>query len=273
MPKYRRGSGSVYAKRGWCYIKYYRDGQPITEATGTKDKVEAWRLLQSKLGQIADGRYAGPAADRVVFDDLAEMVLKDYSVNGKKSLPDTEARIRLHLRPFFDGKKRAQKISSADVRAFVAHRKEEGASNAEVNRELAALKRMFNLALQTEQITRKPHFPRLEENNVRQGFFEPWEFTAVLARLPERLRPPITWADYTGWRMYGEILPLTWDRVDIEAGTVRLYRGMTKNKQGRVLSLPQVLKDILEQQWQQHIDSYPDCPFVFHDQGRKMKSF
>ncbi len=21
MPKYRRGSGSVYLKRGWCYIK------------------------------------------------------------------------------------------------------------------------------------------------------------------------------------------------------------------------------------------------------------
>jgi hypothetical protein len=22
MPKYRRGSGSVYLKRGWCYSKY-----------------------------------------------------------------------------------------------------------------------------------------------------------------------------------------------------------------------------------------------------------
>jgi hypothetical protein len=46
--------------------------------------------------------------------------------------------------------------------------------------------------------------------------------------------------------MYGEILPLTWDRVDLEAGTVRLYRGMIKNKQGRMLSLPQVLKDLPE---------------------------
>jgi integrase len=143
----------------------------------------------------------------------------------------------------------------------------------EVNRELAALKRAFNLAMQVERVTRKPHFPRLEEDNVRQGFFEPWEFEAVLVRLPEHLRPPITWAYYTGWRMYGEILPLTWDRVDIEAGSVRLYRGTTKNKDGRVIALPQVLKDILEQQWQQHIDSYPECPFVFHDHGREMKSF
>ena len=28
-----------------------------------------------------------------------------------------------------------------------------------------------------------------------------------------------------------------------------------------------------EQQWQEHIDHHPDCPFVFHDKGREMKSF
>ncbi len=40
-----------------------------------------------------------------------------------------------------------------------------------------------------------------------------------------------------------------------------------------MLSLPQVLKDILEQQWQEHLSRYPECPFVFHDNGREMKSF
>jgi integrase len=135
------------------------------------------------------------------------------------------------------------------------------------------LKRAFNLALQAEKMTRKPYFPRLEEDNARQGFFEPWEFEAVLVRLPDHLRPPVTWAYYTGWRIYSEILPLTWDRVDLEAGTVRLYRGTTKNKDGRVIALPHVLKDILEQQWREHIDSTPECPFVFHDNGREMKSF
>jgi integrase/2-polyprenyl-3-methyl-5-hydroxy-6-metoxy-1,4-benzoquinol methylase len=199
-------------------------------------------------------------------------LLSDYKVNGKKSLPDTEARVRLHLRPFF-GHKHAHEITSADVQAFVAHRKEENASNAEVNRELAALKRAFNLALQAEKITRKPYFPCWEEDNARQGFFEPWEFEAVLAQLPEHLRPPVTWAYDTGWRIYSEILPLTWDRVDLEAGTVRLYRGTTQNKDGRVIALPQVLKDILEQQWREHIESYPGCPFVFHENGREMKSF
>jgi len=132
---------------------------------------------------------------------------------------------------------------------------------------------MFNLAMQVEQVTRKPHIPMLEEDNARQGFFEPWEFEAVLVRLSEHLRPPLNFAYLTGWRLRSEILPLTWDRIDIEAGTVRLYRGTDKNKAGRGITLPQVLKDMLEQQWQQHIDSYPECPFVFHDNGREMKSF
>ena len=48
MPKYRRGSSSVYLKRGWCYIKYYAGGKPVYEATRTKNKAEARRLLQAR---------------------------------------------------------------------------------------------------------------------------------------------------------------------------------------------------------------------------------
>lgn len=132
---------------------------------------------------------------------------------------------------------------------------------------------MFNLGIQAEKIVKKPYIPKLEEDNARQGFFERWEFDAVLARLPENLRPPLTFAYYTGWRVTSEILPLTWDRVDLEAGTVRLYRGTTKNKEGRVIHLPQVLLDILEAQWQEHLSQYSDCPWVFHRDGQQIKYF
>ena len=78
------------------------------------------------------------------------------------------------------------------------------------------------------------------------------------------------WVYYTGWRR-SEILSLTWDRVDIEAGTVRLYRGTTKNRDGRIIALPLVLKAILDQQWQERIASYPDCPYIFHRNGQRIK--
>lgn len=168
-------------------------------------------------------------------------------------------RVKKHLTPFFTGRK-AHQITTADVQTYIQNRLSAGASNAEINRELAALKRMYNLALRAEKIAKKPYIPKLEEDNARQGFFEPWEFEAVLAQLPEYLRPIITFAYYTGWRTNSEILPLTWDRVDIEAGTVRLYRGTTNNKDGRLIHLPQVLRDILERQWEEHLTYFPECP-------------
>ena len=54
-----------------------------------------------------------------------------------------------------------------------------GASNAEINRELAALKRMYTLAMQAGKLLHRPHIPMLDERNVRQGFFEREQFEAV----------------------------------------------------------------------------------------------
>jgi hypothetical protein len=40
MPKYRRGSGSVYKKHGVFYIAYYTPaGKQVCESAKTKDKV------------------------------------------------------------------------------------------------------------------------------------------------------------------------------------------------------------------------------------------
>lgn len=63
MPKYKRGWGSVYLKRGWCYIKYYANGKPVYEVTGTKNKAEARRILHERRGEIAKGR--GPATEKL----------------------------------------------------------------------------------------------------------------------------------------------------------------------------------------------------------------
>jgi integrase len=253
-------------------MTYYVDGKQIWESTRTKDKAEAQKILQSKIGQIADGRYAGPAADRTTFEDLAEMFLTDYKVNGKKTLQDAEIRVQKHLAPFFRGWK-AQQITAADVHAYITHRREQGAQNATINRELAALKRAFNLAMRAEKIVQRPYIPALAENNVRQGFFEQLKFEAVPARLPDYLRPPVMFAYQVGWRIRSEVLPLTWVQVDLEEGTVRLEVGSTKNTEGRLVYLPAFLLDVLEAQWREHLAHYPDCPFIFHNRGKQIFSF
>ena len=57
MPQYRRGSGSIYKKRSVYYVAYYTpDGKQVCESAKTKHKAEARKLLQARLGQIAEGR-------------------------------------------------------------------------------------------------------------------------------------------------------------------------------------------------------------------------
>lgn len=272
MPKYKRGSGIVYLKRGWCYIKYYVEGKPIYEATGTKNKVEARRLLQVRLGQLAEGRFLGPAAERVTLNELIEGLLNDYITNGKRSLKWVRIKVTKHVLPYFTGR-RAHEVTTSDIQSYTKERQEAGASNAEINRELALLKRAYNLALRAEQLVKKPYIPLLQERNIRQGFFELREFEAVLATLPSYLRPPMTFAYYTGWRMASEILKLTWNQVDLEAGTVRLEAHTTKNDEARPIYLPQILLDVLEQQWQEHLTFYPDCPLVFHNRGKRIVNY
>ena len=94
----------------------------------------------------------------------------------------------------------------------------------------------------------KPHIAMLREDNVRVGFFEREQCEAVLAHLPEAMRPAVTFAYVTGWRINSEALPLQWRQVDLGVGEVRLDPGSTKNREGRVLYLAQELQQLLKQQ-------------------------
>ena len=122
------------------------------------------------------------------------------------------------------------------------------ASNGEINRELAHLKRMFSLAVQTGKMMFRPHIPLLKENNVRKGFFEREEFEAIKARLPIQMQGIAGFAYVTGWRTPSEILPLEWRQIDLKAGEVRLDPGTTKNDEGRVFPFTKELRRVIEGQ-------------------------
>jgi len=67
-------------------------------------------------------------------------------------------------------KQRALDITTDRVREYISQRQTENASNASINRDLSALKRMFSLAVQAGKLSSKPYIPALDENNARQGF-------------------------------------------------------------------------------------------------------
>ena len=64
-------------------------------------------------------------------------------------------------------------------------RQEAGAPPATIRNELAALKRMFTLGVRAGKVAHRPHIPAIQVSNARQGFFDPEDFAAVNAELPD----------------------------------------------------------------------------------------
>ncbi|MFO7555259.1 MAG: site-specific integrase, partial [Desulfobacterales bacterium] len=176
-----------------------------------------------------------------------------------KSLVSAKRSVR-HLKRFFEGY-RVPQITSSKIQEYIEHRINQGAANATINRELAALKRMLNLgARQTPpKVNRVPYFSLLEEHNVKKGFFEHGSFMALKNTLPSYLKGFVTFAYKTGWRV-SEITDLTWSHVDLDNGIVRLEPGETKNGEGRTVYLDDELKEVFNLQWKNRKNL---LPFVF----------
>jgi hypothetical protein len=66
-------------------LDYYHQGKRVRESSGTTDKTEARNILQSKIGQRAEGRLV-IGTDGVTFENLMEMVVPDYEASGDVGL-------------------------------------------------------------------------------------------------------------------------------------------------------------------------------------------
>src|SRR5262249_3345546 len=119
-----------------------------------------------------------PKAKKVTVRELAADMVQDYRINCKRSLPAVEFRWNKHLDPVF-GDMRAANVRTEHLRDYIERRLEKGASNGTINRELAALKRMFSLGMQSKKVHVAPYFPRLKENNIRKGFVEDSQIQAL----------------------------------------------------------------------------------------------
>jgi integrase len=266
----KRGLGEVKLRGRIWWIRYYHNGRRYQDSSGSTKQGDAVDLLKQRIKEIGQGKHVSPDKSRMRFEPAAAMVEDDYRSNKRRSLEDVKRRIKLHLTPFFSGR-RLSAITKDEVLKYIVSRQNADAQNATINRELAILKRAYTLA----EITR-PTFRLLREDNIRQGFFEREQIDSVLRQLPNDLQPVIKFAYITGWRVNSEVLPLQWRQVDLNAGEVRLDPGTTKNREGRTFPLTDDLRDLLETQ--QAVSNQLKargviCRLVFHRNGQPIKSF
>ena len=273
----RSDFGSLKLRGRIWWLRYRIDGKEHWETLRTTSR----ELAEKKAAVIADrvgrGEHQTPAEQRVTFADLETMIRTDYKVRGRRSLPRLE-RALTHLEEAFEATK-VRAITPDRIVAYQAARLEAGAAPATVNYELAALRRMFRLALRHGRVKTAPAITISEPRNARAGYFEADDFAALRAELPQYLRPIVTFAYLTGWRVQSEVLPLRWANVDLEAMLVTLDANTTKNDEARVFpfgALPE-LAALLEQQRAttrslERVDGKL-IPYVFHRAGRPIKSY
>lgn len=251
-PRRPKGTGCIFQMKGspFYWIKYHRNGIPIRESSHSTDKNLAGKLLRKRMGEIAAGIYAGPQLEKIRVTELAEELIREYRVNGRRSIDDLEARWKLHLKPFFEVY-RAIEVTSSLVRRYIDQRQQEAAENATINRELSALKRMFNLGHEATppKVRDVPYIPMLRESNVRTGFLETAQhdkLASECAKLGLWMRA-IFEVGYTfGWR-HEELLAMRVRQVNLSAGTIRLEPGTTKNREGREVTMTKPIRDLIEQ--------------------------
>jgi integrase len=173
---------------------------------------------------------------------------------------------------------RALAITTDRINEYIGERQAAKAANATIRNELAALRRMFTLAIQADKVAQAPYVPSPRVSNTRSGFFEMEQFHSVLKHLPVDLRPVVEFAYLTGWRR-GEILGLEWRNVDFRAGEVRLDPGATKNSEARTFpfSAYPPLGELLK--WQQERTVAVEKKIkrivghVFHRNGKAIRDF
>jgi integrase len=155
-----------------------------------------------------------------------------YAKGNKRSWLRDEQMLR-SLTAFFGKERQLREILPADIEGFKLYRRKE-VSGSTVNRELALLKRMFNLAtawddyLGSNPVKKVKFFQEINQGN---RVLSAEEENKLLSFATPYIQDIVIFALHTGLRI-GEILSLTWKGVDLEKNLLTVFAQKTqKNRE------------------------------------------
>jgi integrase len=192
------------------------------------------------------------ATDRTPREELTlwrsmELCLK---YPGVKDSANRERTVQcfLHVVEYFGKDKPVKEIWIPHVKEYQIHRLNEGAAPATVNREKSALSKLFQVLVELRHIDVNPARlvkPLSEKSSRRSVYLSHEDFQRIVAHLPDWYRPIAQTAFFTGMRR-GEILGLTWKRVNLKAHMLYLGPDDVKEKDWKRVPIHRELLPILE---------------------------
>ena len=230
MGIYKKSNGKFY-----CRICYKGQRQCLL-CVGATDLQQA-KLFEAKaltnLVQMVNGLKPDERKEKK-FKDLCNIFL-DYSKTNKKDYKRDVAKVEMFLE-YFGANTLAKNITPAKIENLKAKLTEKY-SNAYVNRFLACLKTIFNLALKNNLLVYNPMkaVKMMKEDNYKIRYLTQDEEIRLFQHLPEHLKPIVICALQTGLRK-GNILKLRWELVDLEYGFIEVLA--QQNKGHKIIKIP-----------------------------------
>lgn len=251
MTKRERGTGGLFRMKGsryWYGQFYDAQGKPRRASTKKVVKAEAQAELRRMMADSERGLPFRGDLKKILYADLRAALLRNYAERGNKSLEvyaDGEETIwgLKAVDTFFKGMP-VTRITTDAARDFATQLTAAGAANGTVNRSLALLRRMLNLAHEDGKIQVVPKIRLMKAGPARKGFLPREEFDSLLAKIPAHLKPLIVFLYYCGVRV-GEATQIEWPQVDLPTAVIRLEREQTKGDAARTVPLPDVLLGML----------------------------
>jgi excisionase family DNA binding protein len=252
--RWNYGFGAIYLrktkrKKDRWYIDF-NDGQGRRQRQVVRDaqsRGEALIALQSKVAEVFGGRFSAKRKrEPMTFTELAKTYIEDYAQANKKSWRCDHYCLEAHLKPCF-GRLGLEDVSPLLIEQYRTERLKSGVRKSTTNRELALLKKMFNLAIDwgfaaTNPVLKVKLFS--EKDNVKERILSEEEEVRLLAQCAAYLRPIVLAALNTGMRK-NEILTLKWGDIDLKQRAILLTK--TKSGKRRTIPINGTLLEILEE--------------------------
>lgn len=235
----------IYQRGENWWIDFCYEKKRYREPVGP-DKDLARDVLSQRMVEIREKRFfpnKEKDPDPVGFHEFAKEYLQWAKANKKPSTYQRDLyTMRIFDREF--GRKKIQDITMRQIERYQTKRRDLF-TVATVNRELALLKHLLSKAVKwrvlKENSAKEIKFLKGAVSRVR--YLMPDEFQAVLSNCDEFLKPIVTVAVHTGLRR-GELLNLTWDRVNFEQRIITILD--TKNAERKDLPMDDTVTSTLQ---------------------------
>jgi integrase len=216
----------IYKRGNVYWIDYYDPNRKrVQESSESSSRRNAEKMLALRQSEILRGIYKQPV--KISLGEFGERYMEHAKANKRSWLRDEQ--MLKHLCEFFGKETPLSEVAPVQIEGYKIQRQRKIADST-VNRELALLKRMFNLAIRWDLYSglnpvRKVKFFR--EFNNRLRILSPEEEEKLLPNAIPYLQDLIRFALNTGLRV-GEIFSLRWSHVDLQRGILAVFASKTQ---------------------------------------------